>query len=119
MSNIQIPGNQGKLISPYPKELYEQLFGCVTLNCDFTLNFQIPMAVPPNALVLFDKSDWIWRCPKCGVLQTTQQDLPRSVPLGKMELKKQGGENGSSAKKRKRNPKKKEDKEQNTGDEPV
>ncbi len=51
MSNIQIPGNKGVPISPYPKEMYEQLFGCATINCDFTLNFQIPMIVPPNSLV--------------------------------------------------------------------
>lgn len=107
--NIQLPKGKGVPLSPYPKEMYEQLFGCATLNCDFTLNFQIPMIVPPNAVVLFDKSDWVWRCPKCGCLQTTIQDLPRSVPLGKMELKKQGGENGSSSKKRKPKPKKKED----------
>jgi len=114
MNNIQIPGNKGKLINPYPKEEYEQQFGCATLNCDFVLTFQIPLIVPPNTLILFDKSDWIWRCPKCGVLQTTEQDLPRSTPLGRMELKKQGGENGSIAKKRKRKPKKKEsDDEQN------
>ncbi len=99
---IQIPGNKGVPISPYPRELYEQLFGCVKKGCTFTLSFQIPLVVPPNALVLFNISDHIWRCPKCGVLQTTQQDLPRSIPLGKMELKKQGMDNGSGQKKRKR-----------------
>ena len=107
MSNIQIPGNKGIPISPYPKEMYEQLFGCATINCDFTLNFQIPLMVPPNALVLFDKSDWIWRCPKCGQLQSTEQDLPRSIPLGSMELKKPSVENGNGSIKRKRKPKKK------------
>lgn len=106
---IQIPGNKGVPLSPYPKEMYEQLFGCATLNCSFTLKFQIPMIVPPNALVLFNISDYVWRCPKCGVLQTTEQDLPRSTPLDSMKLKVQGGDNGDSPKKRKRKPKKKKD----------
>ena len=89
MSNIQIPGNKGVPISPYPKEMYEQLFGCATINCDFTV------------------SDYVWRCPKCGQLQTTEQDLPRSIPLGSMELKKPSVENGNGSIKRKRKPKKK------------
>ena len=106
---------KGVPINPFPKRQYEQSFKCATLNCTFILHYTITIQIPPGTLYLSALVDYVWECPKCGVLQTTQQDLPRSRPIASMELVGKAGVNGekrSEPAKRKRKPKKKE------GDEP-
>ncbi|KKL58180.1 hypothetical protein LCGC14_2227950, partial [marine sediment metagenome] len=48
MSNIQIPGNKGIPISPYPKIKYEQSFICASDGCSEISRFFIEISLIPN-----------------------------------------------------------------------
>lgn len=105
---VKPPSNRGVPINPYPVDIYDHVFECVTINCGKTFPVEIPLMRVPNKVSVWDKTDWVWRCPKCDEVQIARADLPESIPLTEYaELRKQGGKNGTG-KKRKRSPKKKE-----------
>ncbi len=105
---IKPPSNKGVPINPYPVDIYDHVFECVTINCKSTLTVEIALIKVPNRVPLWEKTDWAWLCPKCGEVQIARADLPESIPQTKhAKLRKRGGNNGTG-KKRKRSPKKKD-----------